>query len=442
MRTIAAHRTRLGRGILATALLLAAGGPALAADMTAETTDAGAVAITSSARLGGGTVTVRPGERVTVPVPAGVAEPTLGAAAFDRVLRAGPDGGIRVGRGGSEVSLGPQPVAFQRRADQLGLVARLSPAGDGDGAAVVLAAFRGDALIALENAGAPSAASVAPAGPAPRPAELPGRSDPTGRTSADALAAGELVWFPDEARVFRPLEADPREARMQVGLMYACRRDEDPFLDAQLGGDLGIIRQRIGPDREYSLSVRGLMTSRFNAGRDNFPQYNTDFIAGLAGGYRTGDHAFELLFYHQSSHLGDEILDWSERSRIDYARETVRLLWGWDVLPNVRLYAGPSVHVRAWPQDLRGRLVLQGGVEYRFDVLGQPMYAALDVQAREATEWNVNVAGQVGIELGDPDLKLLKRPKLFLEAFNGNSNMGQFWDENQTHVMVGLKFEI
>lgn len=249
------------------------------------------------------------------------------------------------------------------------------------------------------------------------------------------------MWFADEARVFAPLEADPREARMQVGFMGECAREHSGFLDVQFGGDLGIVRKH-WRNQQFSLSVRGLMTSRFDACRENFPQYNTDFIGGLAAGYRYDRHALELLVYHQSSHLGDEILDWGERARIDYAREALRLLWGYDLFENFRVYAGAGVNVRADPQDLEGRLTLQTGAEYRFHVRGVPLYAAVDLQLREETDWSANVTSQVGVELGDPGLRLIKRPKLFIEHFVGDSPMGQFWDENEQHVMLGLKFEL
>ena len=130
--------------------------------------------------------------------------------------------------------------------------------------------------------------------------------------------------------------------------------------------------------------------------------------------------------YHQSSHLGDEILDRDERERIDYGRETIRFLWSheWN---RFRIYGGPSYHINALPEELDRKLWLQAGAEYRFFIKNRPLFIAGDFQSREEHDWSVNASGQIGFELGNPD-KTSNRQWIFGEAFAGYSNMGQFWD--------------
>ncbi|HUU59339.1 MAG TPA: DUF1207 domain-containing protein [Phycisphaerae bacterium] len=322
---------------------------------------------------------------------------------------------------------------------------------------IVVQGIRGDATIALE--GAPDAAAAGQARPDPPraltevagllgPADRQARTAPPkprddsgppgGRTEASREpGAGVWEFWTGTDRAFAPLLADPREATARIAFLY--ERGGGKFMDAALGGDLVIAERRFAPDRRFSLSLRGLVTARLNTCEESFPLYNADFFGGLAAGYRHGDDAFELYLFHESSHLGDEILEQGLRRRIDYSREAVRLLWAHRFGP-VRVYGGPTFNFRAWPADIRCRTTLQLGGEWRFRVGGVPTYLAADLQSKQENDWCVNVTTQGGIELGDP-AKSKKRPRVFLELFNGYSNMGQFFDDRETYLMLGLGYD-
>ena len=316
---------------------------------------------------------------------------------------------------------------------------------------VAVRGVRGDATIALESvagrpapvvSGAPRfhlAAAVAPRRiaakdppPVRKPADNPADPDPEPKPGR-----GPWEFFTGSDRAFAPLLADPREASIKVGLMYG--RHAQKYLDVTIGGDLLLARRQLAADRRITISGRGLISSRFNTCQESFPQLNMDFFGGVAVGVQRGDDTFELYAFHESSHLGDETMESGSRRRIDYAREALRVLWAHQFGP-LRVYGGPTLNVRGFPSDIAGRVTLQAGAEYRFDCWGIPMYVAADLQSKQERGWDVNFTGQYGLELGDPE-KYKKRPRVFLEFFNGFSNMGQFWNDRETYVMLGLGYD-
>jgi len=278
----------------------------------------------------------------------------------------------------------------------------------------------------------------------PGPAEAPSSdAAPAGPARAGEQAAPDSApggsrteFFADRGRAFKALLADPREAQVKLGFLRAD--DGHSYYDLAFGGDVGLLHSAFAAEQDFSLTVRGLIAARFHFFSRSFDLLNTDFIGGLAAGYRRGEFSAELFLHHQSSHLGDEVLESGERERIDFSRETLRLMGSWERGP-LRLYGGPALVVRSDPETAESDLILQAGTEYRQTVMGVPCYAAVDLQSKEENDWAANVAVQVGVELGDPQ-SVLKRQRLFLEYFNGHSSMGQYHEEHEAYVLLGIGF--
>jgi hypothetical protein len=382
------------------------------------------------------------------------------------------DGKLTVVRDFSTPTSLTSPAALQNGQDQQGLTLSWSVAGKnakalieqeergllleipyqgGQEIRLEVTSFAGDSLLALENVDN----DFARAG---------GDGESTGFASVDAPETGsserltyigpsaeEIVpaktedgWFnlfPAKKRLMAPLLADQRETTMRFG--YMGDKEHETHFDVQFGGDLVLWWWRLPRQHELTLSVRGLASTRFMVD-DNFPQLNTDYIGGLALGYRWDQNVFELLLYHESSHLGDETLDFGRRNRIDYAREAIRLLWSREILEDLRVYFGPTYNFGgADPKDIAGKWIVQGGAEYQFRLGQLPMYAAVDLQTKEENDWRVNTNAQLGLFLlEEEDESIIHRPRVFLEYFNGNSNMGQYYNEHEATWMLGFGFEL
>jgi hypothetical protein len=257
------------------------------------------------------------------------------------------------------------------------------------------------------------------------------------RQPESAVSSPVQVFFSDKGRVFSPLLADPREAQFHLGFMRETKTDA-MLMDMSFGGDLGFLRYDVSASENLSITIRGLMTARFEFLSESFDLLNVDFVGGPAWGYRYGNNSFELFFYHQSSHLGDETLECGERQRIDYSREALRVLWShhFDLL---RLYGGPTINFRSDPNSLQGRLSLQLGAERTFLVWGERLYGAVDLQSKQENDWYVNLSVQFGLDIGAPE-ETVNRQRLFLEFFQGFSNMGQFHNEREFYIMFGIAY--
>jgi hypothetical protein len=247
--------------------------------------------------------------------------------------------------------------------------------------------------------------------------------------------------FSDDPRAFRPLLADPREATIRVGQSYDC--SGEGFSDIQFGGDVGLLRREFGGGELLTVSVRGLFTTRFATCRSSFDQLNTDYRGGLAVGYRTGPHQMEALIFHQSSHLGDEVLDFGDRERIDYSYEMLRLMYGFDVIDDLRIYGGAGIKLRGSPTEIGQQVQLQAGAEYGFTLWDERFFAAADLKLRQENDWGPSFATQLGWDLSrGGQREVIKRPRLFLEFFTGYSNMGQYWDERESAIMLAFGFDL
>ncbi len=348
---------------------------------------------------------------------------------------------------GLTVSGDGEPMRVTVRGTKAGFELQLVPPSAN--ANITVRGFRGDALLAMEQASpagdlqqTPSVTGVAeltPAPQSPRPQAAAGAPDEVAAPARRERRRTGWLYFTGADRAFKPLRADPREAAARIMYMYNCA-ESDNLMDAVLGGDLVLAEYNWADARRLTISARGLFTARLNTCESSFPLLNSDYFGGVAVGYRDGDDELEAFLFHESSHLGDEILEEGRRERIDFSREAIRLLWS-HRFGKLRVYGGPTWSFRAYPEsDVENTVVLQAGAEWLFKVSGVPMYAAGNAASRQWNDWDVNFTGQVGVLLGDKEDHPNGRPRVFLEYFNGFSNMGQFWDEREQTIGVGLGY--
>ena len=251
---------------------------------------------------------------------------------------------------------------------------------------------------------------------------------------ANLAIAAQWQVLPDKGRVFSPLLADPREATVRLGYM----KDTETHAEIGLGGDWGLLAADGLQGQRLTLSARALMTSRFEFGSGAFDLVNIDYIGGVALGYGQNNTHCELSLYHQSSHLGDEMMiPPAGRSAIRYHYEALRFLVDHTPCQGLRLYAGPSVRLRSVPESLERHWGLQVGWEWRHAYRSIPFYVAMDVQWRQFDHWQRDMTSQIGLLLGGKRQNP-HRKRMFLEFHDGLSTMGQFYRESEHYVLAGL----
>ena len=151
------------------------------------------------------------------------------------------------------------------------------------------------------------------------------------------------------------------------------------------------------------------------------------------------DNSVRFRIYHQSSHLGDELLlGDNPPDRVNLSYEALELLYsrewrGW------RVYGGGEYLVHKEPEDLKP-LSIHWGIEYRGSnpLLwnGRPV-AGVDMKSLEEHDWAVDTSIKVGLEFGHPNPGQ-RRLRLLAEWYEGFDPHGQFYTNKVEYFGLGV----
>ena len=253
--------------------------------------------------------------------------------------------------------------------------------------------------------------------------------------------------------VFCPLIADPKGQRSFVS--YLRGDDEEIAQDVASVGiadQFGLFRvngARAGDGVQVSLA--GSVFAQFDLGRSSYDLLNADYIIGLPVTLRRGSFSARARLYHQSSHLGDELLlrrDLDERfTRENLSFESAELLLSQDVGP-LRVYGGGEYLVNREPEQL-GRTVAHYGAEVRpaaaarFGTLARArLVGAVDLKTVAEQDGRTAVSARAGVEVGRPREggDRARRWSLLVEFYDGPSPYGQFYARDVRLAGLGFHF--
>jgi hypothetical protein len=211
----------------------------------------------------------------------------------------------------------------------------------------------------------------------------------------------------------------------------------DDVWDLNLGTSISVWQQT-NACWFQSMGPRFGVATRFQFNSGSFDMWATDVRGGGVYGVRRDDLAFEAYFYHESSHLGDEILARGERQRIDYNVNGLRLTGSWDGTDQLRLYGGVSGQPWAKPEKLRS-YGFHAGAELTRLPPWERGYAACDAETWEWRSWHPDASLQAGLFIGPKGRgKALENSRLFLEFRAGRVRLGQFYNETEQYFGLGL----
>jgi len=280
----------------------------------------------------------------------------------------------------------------------------------------------------------------------------------TGRTPVDCRysanpapdgTASEGFFLPPD-HLFRPLLADLKEPRF-YGHVRRVRFRRQPFPAeggdsitagvVGLGTDIGLwSRRRRGTCNGFQVGLFAGAFSQFNLSSSSDNLMNTDYQVGIPFALRRGAFSARFRVYHQSSHLGDELL--LNNPGID--RENLSFEAA-DALGSVhgdwwRLYGGGGYLLQSETDIDPGSA--QWGLELRGPRLAAnliPVFGA-DFQAFEEQEWAVTTSLVAGPEFAVPYSN--QRVRLVAVYLNGFIPFGQFFsDTRMENFGLGVQFD-
>lgn len=250
-----------------------------------------------------------------------------------------------------------------------------------------------------------------------------------------ANGAGETVWFGGTQRALPLSLAAPKEDGLRSD--WSLTDDEHKVWDFNLGTDVSMW-QHASEALFQSMGVRFGVATRFQFDSGSFDLWAADVRGGGVYGIRLGRTACEVFFGHESSHLGDELMERGERERIDYNVNGVRLTASHQWKPCLRLYGGVSGQPWATPEELKS-VGFHAGIELTTLPPWKRGYVAVDAESWEWRSWKPDATAQIGLFIGPRGQgKVLESSRFYLEGRTGRVMLGQFYDETEQTVAVGI----
>ena len=275
-----------------------------------------------------------------------------------------------------------------------------------------------------------------------------GGQDPAPRESPEAVRAGEAAAkgeaFPT-GDVFRPLIADPKQPQFFVSFdRMTSQGSRYTMASVGFGETFGLYRFRgEGEGNGLQFSVEGALFAQFNMSTPSYNLTNADYTIGLPVTFRHGGNSIRFRVYHQSSHLGDELLlGANPPDRVNLSFEALELLYsgewrGW------RIYAGGEYLVHKEPSDLKP-LSAHWGLEYRGSQpllwKGRPL-AGVDMKCLEEHDWAVDTSVKAGLEFGRPGPGQ-RRLRVMAEWYRGFDPRGQFYVNEVEYFGLGVSLGV
>lgn len=258
-------------------------------------------------------------------------------------------------------------------------------------------------------------------------------------TSSPMLATG----FLPEGHLFKPILADPRwphfsaAYRNYVGGNIAGNNN----VAVSFGETIPFYRGNIGRSTvQWEAGLQAGVFSDFNLDSRSFNLINTDFIAAAYGSLRKGRFSTFGRIFHQSSHLGDELLLQTRLERINLSYEAADLKLAYELPYGVRVYGGGGGIFHKEPSTLK-TWSAQYGAEFRspWQVAQVRPILAVDFKNWEQNNWNTDISARAGFQF-DRFRTFSRRLQLLGEYFNGFSPTGQFYREKVEYLGIGAHY--
>ncbi len=254
--------------------------------------------------------------------------------------------------------------------------------------------------------------------------------------------------------IFCPLVADPKA--MRSFLSYV--RESESADSIESVGSVGIsdafgLARWGATERSdgVQLNVEGAIFAQFDLGSSSYDLINADYLVGFPLTMRRGPVSARLRIFHQSSHLGDEILlRLNQLQRENISFEAVDFILSVDARA-LRLYGGGEYIFNRNPQDLE-HYVAQGGAELRprpplisFGRIGFLRFlAAVDLKSSQEQDWDPSVSVRAGFEIDRPFSGEVpaRSWSILFESYRGPSPYGQFFRQKIQYIGVGAHFAL
>lgn len=219
------------------------------------------------------------------------------------------------------------------------------------------------------------------------------------------------------------------------------------FMDMAFGSDAPIANYYVSASDKspaFSINAKGLIRSRFGFNTESFNLTAIDFYGGASLILKPdilSNHLFEAYLYHQSGHLGDDYLvDNDYLKPTNFSHEILRLLHYWKASEELQIVYGPIFVIRKDSSLNEGSFGAQLNLSYSKILLERIFSISGDFKLRKFKAWNYysNVIASFGLSKEVSNQNYAPAQKLFIEYRTGKSTFGQFVNEAEQMISVGI----
>jgi hypothetical protein len=251
------------------------------------------------------------------------------------------------------------------------------------------------------------------------------------------ISSAEEPWiFLPVTPLFQPLIGDPRMPHTGIIAYTSQNRFE-----GAIGATVEMLRYSPPDQTRWAFGFFGsgfIWLDQYGA---TFPMRDSDWYAGFYLSQATGPFSYCLEAVHQSSHLGDS-LDGLQDPLL-YNGEYLNFTASFQPSEDLRLYAGGGAWTHLEPPD-KSFFASLGTEIYSAPIdLGGTFlrgYGTLHLKWKDQAGGTLNKTVQLGVQwkFKKEESRALR---FALVYYNGNHEFGQFYQDRDEHLGIGVYFD-
>jgi len=259
------------------------------------------------------------------------------------------------------------------------------------------------------------------------------------------VGSWRMELIPDD-QIYPIYVADPRRPRLHIGVGYMNTDIPDTtagIVKLDAGARITLLKVQPGSKdaNEFSLDIEGGLFTEFDLfnGLDNI---GWDGRYGAYVAWNRSDLVVARVgFRHISSHLGDEYMENTGRTRINYTRDDLRVGIGYNFKNATLFYVEPSYAVHRGNEDRQEKWAIEGGIQYQgpYNIWkgSTGLYTGLHISSYQENGWNPSYCGQLGLKIKrDPRMTKLR---VGFEGYVGRAVIGEYaLDFDEAYLTLGL----
>ena len=257
--------------------------------------------------------------------------------------------------------------------------------------------------------------------------------------------AEEGSWLPELVPFFPTLLAEPHIVGYSAGYRSYDRVFRTDLLPVSIGDRFSLYQFKNIPYGRAYFGIEACVWAIFEAKPKSLALINADYYIGLPITYINDRFSARLRVYHQSSHLGDELLVENKHiHRLNPSMEVIDLYLSYDLIDRFTVFGGYSFVLRS---DDSYKLKPNGisyGFNYMLDVfkirccnLEATPYVATYFSNWESNRWKTDCSVALGYQW---DKLYGHKMRLYVEGHDGFSPDGQFSRQRTKYVAIKLLY--